>query len=76
MLGVDHHVVQRWIDSGDLKATYHSGRKPSQKGMAMWHIEAADLKAFIVGHCQELQGRNINLFGILKLCGVLQSDAK
>jgi len=71
ILGVDHHAAQRWIDSGDLKATYHTGRKPSQKGMAMWHIEAADLKTFIIGHCQEFQGRNIDLFCILKVLGVL-----
>lgn len=71
MLGVDHHMVQRWIDSGELKASYHTGRKPSQKGMAMWHIVAADLRDMVVNHCQELQGRNIDLCSILVLCGVL-----
>jgi hypothetical protein len=72
MLGVDHHKVQAWIDRGDLKARWHDPElKPNAKGMAMWHIEAADLKAFIICHCQELQGRNIDLFSILDLCGVI-----
>ena len=71
MLGLDHHRVQRWIDKGELKASYHTGRKPSQKGMSMWHVDAADLKALIINHCKELQGRNIDIFCILDLFGVL-----
>jgi hypothetical protein len=72
MLGVDHHKVQAWIDSGDLKARWHDpDRKPQAKGMAMWHIEADDLKYFIVTHSVELQGRNIDLFSVLDLCGVI-----
>lgn len=72
MLGVDHHKVQAWIERGDLKARWHDPEsKPGAKGMAMWHIDAEDLKAFIVCHCQELQGRNIDLFSILDLCGVI-----
>ena len=72
MLGVDHHKVQAWIDRGDLIARYHTpGLKPNAKGMAMWHIDAADLKSFIVCHCQELQGRNIDLFSVLDFCGVI-----
>jgi hypothetical protein len=71
MLGVDHHKVQAWIDRGDLKATYHHGTRPTKKGMTMWHIDAGDLKTFIVHHCQELQGRNLDIFSILDLCGVI-----
>jgi hypothetical protein len=71
MLGLDHHQVQRWIDSGELKASYHTGRRPSQKGMSMWHVDAADLKALIISRCQDLQGRNIDIFCILDLFGVL-----
>ena len=71
MLGLDHHQVQRWIDSGDLKASFHTGRRPSQKGMSMWHIDAEDLKVLIINHCRELQGRNVDIFCILDLFGVL-----
>ena len=71
MLGVDHHKVQAWIDRGDLKATYHHGKRPTAKGMSMWHIDVGDLKDFVVHHCQELQGRNIDIFSILDLCGVI-----
>ena len=74
MLGVDHRKVQAWIDRGDLKASWHTGTKPSQKGMAMWHIEAEDLKEFIICHCHELQGRNIDIFSILDLCGLIPTD--
>jgi hypothetical protein len=76
MLGLDHHHVQRWIDSGELKASYHHGRRPSQKGAAMWHVDAADLKTLIISRCQELQGRNIDIFCILDLFGVLPVKAQ
>ncbi len=65
MLGVDHHKVQHWIDRGWLKASYHIGIQPSNLGRAMWHINESDLADFIKGHCSELQGRNIDLFGVL-----------
>jgi len=76
MLGVDHHKVQAWIDCGYLKATYHHGTRPTAKGVTMWHIDAGDLKDFVVHHCQELQGRNLDIFSILDLCGVIPADTK
>ena len=70
MLGVDHHKVQHWIDRGWLKASYHTEQKPQKNGMAMWHINEANLSNFIIGHCSELQGRNIDLFGIFTCLGI------
>jgi len=66
-LGVDHKWVQRRIDSGELKATYHNGHRPSQKGMAMWHIDQKDLRVFIIGHSDELTARNVDLSLIVAL---------
>ena len=67
ILGVDHKWVQHRIDSGALKATWHNGRKPSQKGMAMWHIDENDLKAFIRRYPQDLNGRNVDLMMIVDI---------
>jgi hypothetical protein len=73
--GVDHHRVQSWIDHNELKASYHfPGCKPTKKGLAMWHIEEKDFAAFLKAHCQELQGRNIDIFQILTICGVMDAD--
>ncbi|MDH5696893.1 MAG: hypothetical protein OEZ00_09920, partial [Dehalococcoidia bacterium] len=35
------------IDAGQLKASWHHGTKPTNKGSACWHITEQDLKAFI-----------------------------
>jgi hypothetical protein len=59
--GVDHRRVQHWIDSGALKASYHNGIRPSKYGMAMWHIEATDLKQFLLNYSGELVGRNVDI---------------
>lgn len=67
ILGVDHKWVQTRIDSGLLKASYHNGVRPQQNGPACWHIEEADLRAFIINHCGELLGRNVDLQQIIWL---------
>ncbi len=61
ILGVDHKKVQSWIDCGALVATWHTDRKPQKNGMAMWHIEAADLRKFILNYSGELLGRNVDI---------------
>jgi len=79
ILGMGHHWVQRRIDSGILKATYHHGHRPSQYGFAMWHITAEDLRAFIRRYPDELNGRNVDMVQIVDiLVGIKvppQSDA-
>jgi len=65
--GVDHKKVQQWIDSRALKATWHYGRKPCKEGMSSWHIEAEDLKEFIIYYCGELLGRNVDIQQIVWL---------
>ncbi|MCK9569826.1 SANT/Myb-like DNA-binding domain-containing protein [Candidatus Pacearchaeota archaeon] len=67
ILGIDHHTLQPFMDSGALKATYHNGRKPQKNGLAMWHIESKDLREFIIKHCDQFNGRNVNLIKIIDL---------
>lgn len=67
ILGMGHRWVQRRIDDGCLRASYHNGTRPSQKGMAMWHISARDLRGFIRKHAAELNGRNVDLVQIVEL---------
>jgi len=74
ILGMDHHWVQRRIDSGALKATYHNGRRPSREGMAMWHIEERDLRAFIRHFPQDLSGRNVDLIAIVEILAGIDYD--
>ena len=61
LLGMEHRWVQARIDSGAIKATYHYGSRPGQKGMSAWHIEEKDLRAYLIKHSIELNGRNVDL---------------
>ena len=65
--GVDHKKVQRWIDNGQLKASYHNGVRPSQNGMYMWHINEVDLRNFIIKNSGQLLGRNTDIQQIVWL---------
>ncbi len=67
ILGMDHKWVQRRIDSGELKASYHNGHRPGHTGMTMWHIEEGDLRSYIRSHAYELNGRNVDLPTIVDL---------
>ena len=77
ILAVDHHWLQRHIDSGALKATYHNGRRPTHRGLAMWHIDKKDLSTFIRRYPVELTGRNVDLLQIVDiLAGVLPVERR
>lgn len=67
ILGVDHRWVQRRIDSGALPATWHNGRRPRNRGAAMWHIAQEDLRRFIRQYPEELNGRNVDLVQIVEI---------
>lgn len=73
ILGVDHKRVQSYIDSGQLKASYHNGIRPQKDGMAMWHIDEDDLKNFVKKYCHEFTGRNVDLAQIVYLFDDLTS---
>jgi len=67
ILGHDHKWIQRRIDSGALKATYHYDHRPTQKGGSAWHIAEADLKKFIKAYPEELVGCNIDIITIVNI---------
>jgi len=67
ILGVDHHWIQKRIDEGLLKAFYHNDSKPQKSGGACWHIQEQNLKNFLIAHCGELVGRNVDLFTIIHI---------
>ena len=72
ILGVDHKWIQRRIESGHLKATFHYMRRPSKIGGTCWHIKESDLKKYIRTYPQELTGRNVDIVMIVDiLAGVI-----
>lgn len=74
ILGVDHKWLQQRIDSGQLKASWHNGRKPSKSGSACWHIEEKDLKTFIRRYPQELVGRNVDILLIVSILAGVENN--
>jgi len=67
ILGADHRKVQKWIDSGELRASWHNGVRPQKGGGACWHITEKALVDFIIDHSYELTGRNVDLFAIVNI---------
>ena len=67
ILGHDHKWIQRRIDSGAIKATYHYDYRPTQLGGSAWHITEADLKKFIKTYPEELMGCNIDIITIVNI---------
>ncbi|MBA7690175.1 hypothetical protein ES703_98699 [subsurface metagenome] len=67
ILGHDHKWVQRRIDSGALKATYHYDRRPTQLGGSAWHIDEQDLVRFIRRYPEGLVGCNIDIIIIVEI---------
>ena len=75
ILGVDHHWVQRRIDSGALKATSHYGPLPQKLGCSAWHITEAALKEFIRRYPEELNSRNVDMILVVDiLVGVINGQ--
>jgi len=75
ILARDHKWVQRCIDSGALKATYHYEVRPTKKGGSAWHIQQHDLVQFIRKHPQELVGCNIDIIMIVELlAGIINNQ--
>ena len=65
--GVDHKMVQQWMDKGLLKVVPHSDVVPSNTGGSLWHVDIADLRKFIIKHSIELLGRNVDVFALVNI---------
>ena len=83
ILGVDYHWVQRRIDSGVIRASYHYGQRPTKLGGSAWHIEEADLVTYIRTYPEDLNARNLDiilivdmLVGIKPLCPTQNKNNK
>jgi hypothetical protein len=77
ILGVDHKWVQRRIDSGALRASWHYGIRPGQLGGSAWHIAEEDLKDFIRRYPEELNGHNCDMMMIVEiLAGVVNGQKR
>lgn len=61
IVGMDHHWLQRRIDSGALVASYHYDHRPTQKGGSAWHIEEKAIRDFLRRYPEELNGRNVDM---------------
>lgn len=72
LLGVDHKWVRGRIEHGDLKAERHFGEGGTHGplGQYTWHIDAADLRGFVLRYLGEFTGRNVDLVGLVELLGV------
>lgn len=67
LLGRDHRWVQARIDRGEIPASHHHGHAPQKNGSGSWHIDAVDLRRWVIEHCGELTGRNVDLGGLVAL---------
>lgn len=74
ILGHDHKWIQRRIDSGALKASYHYGIRPTQLGGSAWHIKETDLKDFIRRYPEELVGCNIDIITIVDIIAGIHNN--
>lgn len=72
VLGVDHHWLQRRIDSGALPATWHNGRRPEWGSNASWHIAQEDLRCYIRQYPEELNGRNLDVVQVVEILAGLE----
>lgn len=62
ILGIDHKRIQTFIDCGALKARRHN---PEGGVGSYWHIDAKDLRAFLIKYCAQLKGRNVDLMALV-----------
>lgn len=68
ILGVDHHWVQKRIDSGKMIAVSHfPGNTPGQTGLCPWHITETSLRDYIITYPEELTGRNVDVMAIVDI---------
>jgi hypothetical protein len=68
ILGVDSHWVINRIKNGSLEAKPHYPEDtPQGPGLHPWEIREQDLRAFIIKHCHELTGRNLDVVAVVDL---------
>jgi len=74
ILGHDHKWLQKRIDCGVLKASYHHEHRPQRDGAGSWHIAQEDLVHFIRRYPQELVGCNLDIIMIVELLAGIENN--
>jgi transposase-like protein len=76
ILGINHNVFDRWVNSKILVATkYTATTTEENRPGAIWHISKKDLKLFIRTYPQELIGKNIDIIQIVDILSELNHNS-
>lgn len=66
-LGIDAHVVTRWIKAGHLRAQLRGTRRTEQQGGDTYLIREKDVRRFILEHPTEIDLRKVDQLWFLDL---------
>ena len=66
-LGIDSHVVTRWIKSGHLKAQFRGTARGEQQGGDTYLIREKDVRRFVLEHPTEIDLRKVDQLWFLDL---------
>jgi hypothetical protein len=66
-LGIDPHVVTRWIRSGHLKAKFRGTARTSQQNGDSYLIQEKDVRRFILEHPTDIDLRKVDQLWFLDL---------
>ena len=74
-LGIDSHVVTRWIKAGHLRAQFRGTKRTEQQGGDIYLIREKDVRRFILQHPTEIDLRKVDQLWFLDLItsGLVQS---
>jgi hypothetical protein len=74
-LGIDSHVVTRWIKAGHLRAQFRGTKRTEQQGGDIYLIREKDVRRFILQHPTEIDLRKVDQLWFLDLIsnGFVQS---
>jgi hypothetical protein len=66
-LGIDSHVVTRWIKAGHLRAQLRGTKRTEQQGGDIYLIREKDVRRFILEHPTEIDLRKVDQLWFLEL---------
>ena len=66
-LGIDSHVVARWIKSGHLRAQFRGTARGEQQGGDIYLIREKDVRGFVLEHPTEIDLRKVDQLWFLDL---------
>jgi len=63
----NHHIIQRWIDRGWLKAKRRGTLRLESQGGDMWYFDPEWVRAFIIAHPEEIDLRLVDPVAFIRL---------